>query len=103
MKFKATDNSKINPRRLKLNIGDKAVLTCKSKRNVQWFFFPTTSLPYNFIHGSRGDTATVKLTTFKRWNAGYYYCYGYDQIKMRHFVARAEILVKGKRMIIDYI
>ena len=77
------------------------MFTCKATRDVQWFFFFKNFLPYGFIPGRRGDTATVEITEFKRYNAGYYYCYGYDQIKIRHFVARTEILVKGKRMIID--
>ena len=78
--FIVTDNSKLNPRRLKLDTGDSAVFTCKSNRDVKWSF-NSNDLPYNFVHGSMGDSTTVELPQFELLNAGYYYCYGYDQNK----------------------
>ena len=86
-------NSYIYPSFIKEYIGKTAVFQCGSAGNTMWFF-NKKKLPYNVYLNN--NNSILSIFPIEVANSGDYYCYGYDMLFQRYFIARSQLMPIGK-------
>ena len=89
--FLVLDDSNIQPRLLKAEELSKTTFDCSSLHVKRWFFHKTGIINRAAPLFNREETP---FDIIKRYNEGYYFCYGYKS--HGYFVAKAELKVYGK-------
>jgi len=70
-------------------------IICDSYGYVLWFF-EKRNLPSNIYIESLYNTHLLHFHNVNLHNFGRYYCFGWDAIKLRYFLAENNMIVHGK-------
>lgn len=87
------DDVRIIPRSKAAALGSDAIFTCLSSHTVRWYFEPKDRFPQSTPISIKKN---LKIYPVKKENAGFYFCYGTLDIVKDHFLAKAELVIKGE-------
>ena len=86
------DDTRIKPSStIEANVGSVVVIICDGM-NAMWYYDSTNMDPIS-------TSNTLKFDTVKSQQGGYYYCYGRYPTDNRNFLAKAELLLYGKKIV----
>ena len=84
----------MSPSITRVNLGEKAAMTCHTDREAQWSLFSNERFSYN-VKTSGILNEHLEINNICMDNIETYCCYGYNQTNDHHFVACSIVAFLG--------